>query len=392
MTGVQGIAILGATGSIGASTLAVAALHPQRYRVVALTAQRDVETMARLCAEHRPQVVAMADPQAARALRGRLGTTSTQVLEGADGIVDAAAWPGADIVVAAIVGAAGLAPTLAAARAGRRLLLANKESLVVAGALFMQAVQDGGAQLIPIDSEQNAIFQCLGGAYRCGQAPAGVRRLVLTASGGPFRDTPAAQLHAVTPEHACAHPNWQMGRKISVDSATLMNKGLEVIEAAWLFGLDDARIDVLVHPQSLVHSLVEFDDGSLLAQLGVADMRVPIAHALAWPERITSGAASLDLAQVARLDFRTPDRERFPALDLAYAALRAGGTAGAVLNAANEVAVQAFLDGRVVFTRIAAVVADTLDRIAAVPAASLAVVLEADAQARRVAAARAGVA
>lgn len=392
MSNPQGIAILGATGSIGASTLAVTALHPRRYRVVALTAQRDVEAMARLCAEHCPDVVAMADPQAARALRERLGTTATTVLEGADGIVDAAAWPGADIVVAAIVGAAGLAPTLAAARAGRRLLLANKESLVLAGALFMQAVQAGGARLIPIDSEQNAIFQCLGGAYRCGQAPAGVRRLVLTASGGPFRDTPAAQLHAVTPDQACAHPNWPMGRKISVDSATLMNKGLEVIEAAWLFGLDDARIDVLVHPQSLVHSLVEFDDGSLLAQLGVADMRVPIAHALAWPARIASGAASLDLAQVARLDFHAPDRARFPALDLAYAALRAGGTAGAVLNAANEVAVQAFLDGRIAFTRIAAVVADTLDHTPAVPASSLDEVLEADAQARRGAAARAGVA
>lgn len=392
MNAPQGIAILGATGSIGASTLAVAALHPQRFRVVALTAQRDVEAMARLCADHHPDVVAMADPQAAGVLRERLGATATQVLEGAQGIVEAAAWPGADIVVAGIVGAAGLAPTLAAASAGRRVLLANKEALVVAGPLFMAAVHAGGAQLVPIDSEQNAIFQCLGDAYRCGQAPAGVRRLVLTASGGPFRDTPAAQLHAVTPDQACAHPNWVMGRKISVDSATLMNKGLEVIEAAWLFGLDGARIDVLVHPQSVVHSLVEFDDGSVLAQLGVADMRVPITHALAWPARIASGAPRLDLARIARLEFRDPDRARFPALDLAYAALRAGGTAGAVLNAANEVAVQAFLERRISFPRIAAVVAETLNRLPAGPAASLAAVLDADAAARRVSAVQAGVA
>lgn len=385
MSAPQGIAILGATGSIGASTLAVTALHSEHYRIVALTAQRDADAMLELCARHRPQVVAMADPGAAAALRRALPDRGIEVLSGPEGLVAAAAWPGADIVVAAIVGAAGLSPTLAAVHAGRRLLLANKEALVMAGALFMAAVRKGGAMLVPIDSEQNAIFQCLGGDYRCGEPPAGVRRIVLTASGGPFRTTPAAALESVTPEAACAHPNWRMGRKISVDSATLMNKGLEVIEAAWLFALDAARVDVLVHPQSVVHSLVEYADGSLLAQLGVADMRVPIAQALAWPQRIESGAPSLDLAQVARLDFEPPDRGRFPALDLAYQALRAGGLAGTVLNAANEVAVQAFLDRRIGFPRIAAVVADTLERTSGGAAGSLEAVLAADADARRVA-------
>ena len=382
----RGVAILGATGSIGASTLAVTALHPHTYRVVALTAARDVDAMRALCLRHRPEVAAMADPQAARALGDALAGSGIAVLGGPQGLTAAAAWPGADVVVAAIVGAAGLAPTLAAAQAGRHILLANKESLVVAGALFMAAVRTGGATLIPVDSEQNAIFQCLGD-YRCGDPPPGVRRLLLTASGGPFRTTPLAALRDVTPDQACAHPNWSMGRKISVDSATLMNKGLEVIEAAWLFGLDAGRIEVLVHPQSAVHSLVEFADGSLLAQLGVADMRVPIAHALAWPARMDSGAAALDLVALSRLDFHAPDRARFPALDLAYGALRAGGTAGAILNAANEVAVQAFLDGRLAFTEIAAVVARTLDALPGTPAGDLAGVLDADAQARRAAAA-----
>jgi 1-deoxy-D-xylulose-5-phosphate reductoisomerase len=379
-----GVAVLGATGSIGASTLAVMDLHPERYRAVALTAWRDVEAMHRLCVRYAPAVAAMGDAEAAAALRARCAGTATEVLAGPEGLIEAAAGAGADIVVAAIVGAAGLAPTLAAARAGRRLLLANKEALVMAGPLFMAAVRDGGAELIPVDSEQNAIFQCLA-PYRCGTPPPGVRRLLLTASGGPFRETPLPALAAVTPAQACAHPNWRMGPKISVDSATLMNKGLEVIETAWLFGLDAGRVEVLVHPQSIVHSLVEYADGSLLAQLAVADMRVPIAQALAYPQRMASGADVLDLARLGRLEFATPDAVRFPALRLAYAALRAGGTAGAILNAANEVAVQAFLDGRLGFDRIAAVVAEALERTAAGPADSLAAVLEADAAARRAA-------
>ncbi|ROR32220.1 1-deoxy-D-xylulose-5-phosphate reductoisomerase [Inmirania thermothiophila] len=386
-----GLAVLGATGSIGRSTLDVAARHPDRFRVVALAGARDVEGMRALCGRFRPAVVAMAEPAAARRLAQGLREEGLgiEVLAGAEGVEAVAALPEAAFVMAAIVGAAGLRPALAAARAGKRVLLANKESLVMAGALFMEAVREGGAELVPIDSEHNAVFQCLPPGSRPGQAPAGVRRIILTASGGPFRDAPLERLAAVTPEEACAHPNWSMGRKISVDSATMMNKGLEVMEACWLFGLPAERVEVVLHPQSIVHSLVEYVDGSVLAQLGNPDMRTPIAQALGWPERIEAGVEALDLVRAGRLDFRAPDPGRYPCLGLAYAAQRAGGTAPAILNAANEVAVAAFLGGRLPFTAIAEVIEDTLAAVPAGPADSLEAVLEADRRAREHAARRA---
>jgi 1-deoxy-D-xylulose-5-phosphate reductoisomerase len=379
----RALAILGATGSIGRSTLDLAARHPDRFRVVALAAARDVEGMLALCREHRPALAVMADPRAAEALATALGAQglAIEVACGEAGLVAAAT--AADTVVAGIVGAAGLAPVLAAARAGRRILLANKEALVCAGELLMAAVAAGGATLLPIDSEHNAIFQCLPEGHA--RPPAGVRRLWLTASGGPFRGWSTAQLEGVSVEQAVAHPNWRMGPKISVDSATLMNKGLEVIEAHHLFGLSPAAIRVLIHPQSTIHSLVEYADGSFLAQLGTADMRIPIAHALAWPERIESGAPVLDLAALARLDFAEPDTTAFPCLKLAYASLEAGGSAPAVLNAANEVAVAAFLNGRLRFPAIADVVNETLQCLGLSSVASLEAVLAADADARALA-------
>ncbi len=383
----RGVALLGATGSIGDSTLAVLALHPDRYRLEVVAARRNVARMLEICRQFAPPLAVLTAPAAAAELRAALGSAHpTRVLAGRGALEHVVRAPAVDVVVAGIVGAAGLESSLAAARAGKTLLLANKEALVMAGGLFMDAVRRGGATLLPIDSETNAMFQCLPG-YRCGEPAAehGVRRLLLTASGGPFLRTPAADMARATPEQACAHPRWVMGRKISVDSATLMNKGLEVIESAWLFGLPDSAIEVVVHPQSVVHSLVEYCDGSLLAQLASPDMRVPIAHALAWPQRQASGASTLDLFDVARLDFEPPDRARFPCLDLAYRALRAGGTAGAILNAANEVAVQAFLDGRLAFGDIAGVVGATLDRLPAVPAGTLETVLAADGAARRIA-------
>ena len=336
------------------------------------------------CREFRPEYAVLADAAAAQKLSAALRAEKlpTTVLHGAEALCEVAAAAEADTVMAAIVGAAGLAPTLAAVQAGKRVLLANKEALVMAGAVFMDAVVRHGATLLPVDSEHNAIFQSLPRGFLPGLAEAGVRRILLTASGGPFRALPAAALAEVTPAAACAHPNWVMGRKISVDSATLMNKGLELIEARWLFGLPGERIDVVVHPQSVVHSLVEYCDGSVLAQLGNPDMRTPIAHVLAYPERIEAGVAPLDLFRIGRLDFEPPDLVRFPCLKLAYAALAEGGTAPAVLNAANEIAVQAFLDGRLHFPGIAQLVESVLEALPARAADTLAAVRMADAEAR----------
>ncbi len=342
--------ILGATGSVGRSTLDVAARHPDKLEIVALAAHRDVEGMLELAKRFRPRVVAMADGAAARRLR--LADPGCEVLEGADALCALAADAGSDTVMSAIVGAVGLHPTLSAIRAGKRVLIANKEPLVMAGALMMGEARSHGATLIPIDSEHNAIFQCMPGDYRCGDPARGVRRLILTASGGPFRETPLDALATVTPEQAVRHPNWSMGRKISVDSATLMNKGLELIEAATLYGLPSDRLDVVVHPESVIHSLVEYVDGSSLAQLGQPDMRVPIAHALAWPERWSSGVDGLDLAALGSLRFESPDVNRFPCLRIAREALAAAENFPNVLNAANEIAVEAFLNVQIGFLGI----------------------------------------
>ena len=379
-----GVAVLGATGSIGTSTLDVLSRHPDRYRVVALSAHRQVERMAALCAQHRPAYAVMVDAAAAQRLRELLREQriATEVLSGAASLEQIAALPEVPIVVAAIVGAAGLRSSLAAARAGKRILLANKEALVMSGQIFIDEVARSGAQLLPVDSEHNAIFQCMPANFGSGLAQVGVRRILLTASGGPFRTTLVEQLADVTPEQAIAHPNWVMGKKISVDSATMMNKGLEVIEARWLFNATPEQIQVVLHPQSVIHSLVEYRDGSLLAQLGHPDMRTPIAHALAWPERIESGVSSLDIFAVARLDFSPPDVQRFPCLRLAYQTVRAGGTSGAIMNAANEVAVQAFLERRLAFTGIARVVEQVMDSVPGGAAVTLDAVLEADKVAR----------
>jgi len=381
----QGLVILGATGSIGSSTLAVVARHPQRYRVHGLTAHTSVQPLLALCERHRPRQAVLSGCAEDAALRRRFADAGCELRFGPAALGELVAAAECDAVMAAIVGAAGLPATLAAACAGKRVLLANKEALVMAGPLFMRSARDAGAVLLPIDSEHNAVFQCLprDGA---GVGLRGVRRIQLTASGGPFRDTPVERLAGVTPEQACAHPNWVMGRKISVDSATMMNKGLEVIEAHWLFGLPAERISVLIHPQSIVHSLVEYLDGSVIAQLSHPDMRVPIAHALGFPERIDSGARALDLGALGKLSFEQPDAGRFPCLSLAYGALRAGGTGPAVLNAANEIAVEAFLAGRLRFTAIAPVIEETLGRVAAGAAGSLQHVMDADARARRAAA------
>jgi 1-deoxy-D-xylulose-5-phosphate reductoisomerase len=381
------ISVLGATGSIGASALSVIGRHPDRFAVAALTAHTHWEKLAQLCLEHRPEIAVLVDADAAtrleRALAGK--GLPTRVLAGNAGLVEAARWSAADTVVAAIVGAAGLRPTMAAASAGKRILLANKEALVIGGAAFMQAVSAGGATLLPIDSEHNAIFQCLPAGYARDPAAAGVRRILLTASGGPFRTRPLAELPTVTADEACAHPNWVMGRKISVDSATMMNKGLEMIEAHWLFGVPRERIEVVVHPQSVIHSLVEYVDGSMLAQLGHPDMRTPIAQALAFPERVDAGVPALELVRQRALTFEAPDHERFPCLRLASEALAAGGTAPSVLNAANEVAVAAFLDARIRYTDIAPACAEALSRVPARPVGNLDDALAADAEARAVA-------
>ena len=353
---VNRIAVLGASGSIGLSTLDVIARHPEMLRAQVLAAHSNDAIMFEQCLQHRPERVAMADSAAAERLAARLREAGLDipVLQSADAVAERAAADDVDTVVAGIVGAAGLPSCLAAARAGKRILLANKEALVMAGSLFMDAVRDSGAELLPIDSEHNAIFQCLPSQYRTRGADAsGVRRILLTASGGPFRCTALTELESVTPEQACAHPNWSMGRKISVDSATMMNKGLELIEACLLFDAVPEQVDVVLHPQSIVHSMVEYVDGSVLAQLGNPDMRTPIAHALAWPERTTAGVGPLDLVKIGRLDFEAPDLRRYPCLGLAYDALRVGGTACAALNAANEIAVAEFLARRIRLTDIA---------------------------------------
>jgi 1-deoxy-D-xylulose-5-phosphate reductoisomerase len=385
---VRTLTILGATGSIGLSTLDVVARHPGRYRVFALSAHRQVEALAGLCLRHAPRYAVLAEAGAAAALRARLAAegSGTEVLSGDAALAEVAAHADVDTVMAAIVGAAGLTPAIAAARAGKRILLANKESLVMAGDVFLRACRDGGAVVLPIDSEHNAIFQCLPAGQRTGALSVGVRRILLTASGGPFRRASAAEMAQATPEQACAHPNWSMGRKISVDSATMMNKGLELIEASYLFGLPESRLDVLVHPQSIVHSMVEYEDGSMLAQLGNPDMRTPIAHALAHPERIDSGVAPLSLAAIGRLDFEAPDLQRFPCLRLAHEALRAGGAAPCVLNAANEVAVTAFLERSLRFTDIALVAEAALQAVGSRAAgADVEQVLELDREARALA-------
>lgn len=381
------LTILGATGSIGASTLDVVSRHPDRYEIVALTGMNQLDRLAELCRLHAPQYAVVLTESAATDLAARLAVfdCQTEVLCGQAALVQVATLPEVDAVMAAIVGAAGMPATLAAAQAGKKVLLANKETLVLAGHLFMQAVKDNGATLLPIDSEHNAIFQSLPHPYSGDLASAGVKRLLLTASGGPFRTLSREQLVHVTPEQAVKHPKWSMGRKISVDSASLMNKGLEVIEARWLFNAPADRITVVVHPQSVIHSLVEYVDGSVLAQLGSPDMRTPIANALAYPERIESGVEPLDLFAVGRLDFEAPDVARFPCLRLAYDALAMGGAAPAMLNAANEVAVAAFLDRQLGFTAIPELIERVLERAHGLPSDSLESLLEADFLARELA-------
>ena len=359
---IQRVTVLGSTGSVGTSTLDVIGRHPNRYSVHALTAHTSKEALLAQCLAHRPAVAVLNDDADAAWLREALKRAGlpTEVSAGPQALCDAARDPSVDCVMAAIVGAAGLLPTLAAAEAGKRVLLANKEALVMSGALFMDAILHSGATLLPIDSEHNAIYQCLPAEHRGGLAKHGVRQLLLTASGGPFRTWSQADISNVTPEQACAHPNWSMGRKISVDSATLMNKGLELIEACWLFDATPEQIQVVVHPQSVIHSMAAYQDGSVIAQLGNPDMRTPIAYGLAWPERIDAGVETLDLFQVARLDFEAPDEDRFPCLGLARASMQQGGMAPVVLNAANEVAVEAFLQRRIGFTAIGQLVADVL--------------------------------
>ena len=357
------IAILGSTGSIGVSTLDVVARHPQRFEVIALSARSNVEKLIEQCVQFRPRYALLLDEGAAQQARVKLRAAhvDTELLSSPDDLLRIAALEEVDMVMAAIVGAAGLPAVLSAARAGKTILLANKEALVMSGPLLMRTVEEGGAMLLPIDSEHNAVFQALPADFSRGLQQVGVRKIILTASGGPFRTTPVEQLHNVTPDQACAHPNWVMGRKISVDSATMMNKGLEVIEARWLFAAQPAQIEVVVHPQSIVHSMVEYLDGSVIAQMGNPDMRTPIACALAYPERIAAGVAPLDLTAVGRLDFEALDHRRFPCMKLAYQALEQGGTAATILNAANEIAVEAFLDRRVAFTAIAEIVERVLN-------------------------------
>ncbi|HSG23278.1 MAG TPA: 1-deoxy-D-xylulose-5-phosphate reductoisomerase [Azonexus sp.] len=384
---IQNVTVLGSTGSIGMSTLDVIRRHPERYRTFALCAHSQVDSLFAQCQEFRPKFAVLRDAKLAEqlAVRCRSAGLATEVRYGVDALIEMSSLPEVDSVMAAIVGAAGLEPTLAAARAGKKLMLANKEVLVMAGELFMHAVRQHGATLLPVDSEHNAIFQSLPTDFGRGLAACGVQRILLTASGGPFRNTPLAALAAVTPDAACAHPNWVMGRKISVDSATMMNKGLEVIEAHWIFAAPPDMIQVVVHPQSVIHSAVQYADGSVLAQLGNPDMRTPIAYAMAYPERIAAGVEPLDLFKIARLEFFEPDFERFRCLQLAYDVLREGGTASAILNAANEIAVAAFLDGSLPFLGIARLNEAALTALPARAEGSMEDVLAADAEARRVA-------
>ena len=390
----KSVTILGSTGSIGLSTLDVLSLHPEKFKVYALTANQSVETMLQQCLQFQPEIAVMLDAKAADKLAEALRKEgcNTVVKSGTQSLEDVSSSSRTDIVVAAIVGAAGLLPTLAAAKAGKRILLANKEALVMSGALFMKTVAENGATLLPVDSEHNAIWQCLpvANTQHHDFSGKGVRKIILTASGGPFRDYELDKLEEVTPEQAVAHPNWSMGQKISVDSATMMNKGLEVIEAHWLFGLQSQQIEVVLHRQSVIHSMVDYEDGSVLAQMGNPDMRTPITNTLSWPERIASGVAPLDLVKVGRLDFSEADFSRFPCLRLAYKALNDGGTATAILNAANEVAVQAFLDEQIRFTDIAKIIEDVLIELPIHEASSLEQILADDAAARELAMSKIG--
>jgi len=388
MDKIRGITILGSTGTIGVNTLDVIARHADRYKVIALTANTGVDRLFEQCMKHAPEYAAMVDESSATQLEQKIKQSgkSITVLSGVEGLEKVASLSQVDSVMAAIVGAAGLMPTLAAARAGKRILLANKEALVMSGAIFMDEVKNNGAELLPIDSEHNAIFQCMPNDFAKGLKNTGVEKILLTASGGPFRTTPLSDLDSITPEQAVAHPNWVMGRKISVDSATMMNKGLEVIEACWLFDTSHDMIQVVLHPQSIIHSMVSYNDGSVLAQMGNPDMRTPIAHALGWPERIVSGVEPLDLFEVAKLEFEKPDFSRFPCLAMAYESLKMGGTATTILNAANEIAVDAFLNERLGFTKIAKVIEKTLHSVSSRLAENLDIILVADQQAREVAA------
>lgn len=385
----KAVTLLGATGSIGVSTLDVLARHVDEYQVYALTANRSVDILLAQCRQFEPEIAVMLDEKSAELLAQKLKSEGlkTQVLAGSQALEQVAENENVDYVVAAIVGAAGLLPTLAAARAGKHILLANKEALVMSGGLFMQEVEANGATLLPVDSEHNAIWQCLpvGNTQKHHYDGKGVRRIILTASGGPFRDYDLAALEHVTPAQAVAHPNWSMGQKISIDSATMMNKGLEVIEAHWLFGLESHQIDVILHRQSIIHSMVDYVDGSVLAQMGNPDMRTPIANALAWPNRIDSGVAPLDLVAASRLDFAKADHEHFPCLALAYQALDAGGTSTAILNAANEVAVDAFLQSQIKFTDIARIIENVLSSMSASLGETLEQVIADDQQARQLA-------
>ena len=384
MTTIRHLTILGSTGSVGVSTLDVVSKHPDRFHIIALTANNNFKKMLEQCCYFRPRYAVMLDQTGAEKLRAGIHKMGidTEVLSGVESLEKMASLPEVDTVMAAIVGAAGIRPTFSAARAGKRVLLANKEALVMAGHIFINVIKQNNATLLPIDSEHNAILQSLPTGFNRNLTVTGVRRILLTASGGPFRQSSLASLANVTPEEACAHPNWVMGRKISVDSATMMNKGLEVIEAHWLFDAAPEKIEVLIHPQSIIHSMVEYVDGSVLAQLGNPDMRTPIAHALAYPERIESGVAPLDMFKVARLDFEKPDFARFPCLRLAYEALASGGSAPAILNAANEVAVESFLERRISFTTIPSMIEEVMQRVNHTSINTLDDILEVDNMAR----------
>jgi len=386
MSTTRAITILGSTGSIGQSTLDVVARHKDRYKIVALTANTDVDALEQQCLDWQPEYAVMSEQDCAQQLLERLRDKAqdTTVLAGVDGLKHVASLSEVDTVVAGIVGAAGLLPTLSAAESGKRVLLANKEALVMSGKLFMDAVRNNNAVLLPVDSEHNAIFQCM--PQQLPEVPenSGVNRILLTASGGPFRTMPLDQFQQITPEQAVSHPNWVMGQKISVDSATMMNKGLEVIEAHWLFNVSQDLIEVVIHPQSIIHSMVSYADGSILAQLGNPDMRTPIAHCLAWPERIDSGVEPLDIFDVAKLEFEKPDLERFPCLDLCYQAMRRGGSASIALNAANEIAVDAFLQNRIAFTSIAEIIENVLGESSITDVNTLDDILAADSAARKI--------
>ncbi|MCW9047888.1 MAG: 1-deoxy-D-xylulose-5-phosphate reductoisomerase [Gammaproteobacteria bacterium] len=382
----QGVCILGSTGTIGVNTLDVIDRHPEKYKVVALTANQADEKLFQQCIKFKPQYAVLVNEDAAQRLETKLqaADVNTEVLSGTESLERVAGLQAVDQVMAAIVGAAGLLPTIAAARAGKRILLANKEALVMSGDLFINEVTRHNAELLPIDSEHNAIFQCMPANFESGLEKQGVNKILLTASGGPFRTRDINTLHKVTPEEAVAHPNWVMGQKISVDSATMMNKGLEVIEACWLFNTQPSMVQVVLHTQSIIHSMVSYTDGSVLAQMGNPDMRTPIAHAMAWPERMLSGVEPLDIFEVARLDFEKPDFERFPCLAMAYEALNEGGTSTTILNAANEIAVDAFLNKKLSFTNISKVIEKTLENTTKVEADSLQTILQADSDARHV--------